>query len=205
MEETLLKLDEYFADKKQKIIYFAGAFIAIFYALYMGIYDLADQSFNDDQSAYNEAQAKYAALEDLESISAQIRKFQQLSVENRQTLSDLKKNNEYLGKEIKDLSDSFFDPNGINPFLNHVSMEARDNGVSVTKVLNNSQSVEKLKFDRLYDVGIKFTNVNFASIVRYVNSLEETNKIIDINNLDLNTSANDINGSLNIIAWGIKY
>ncbi len=204
MEDTLIKLDEYFAEKKQKSLYFIGAFAVICYFFYMTVFPLT-QSFEDDAlSALNSANSNLNRLEDPAKLEAQI-KNKTINLEDaNKKLADLKADDKFLSKEISDLSKSFFDANGVNPFLDHLALEAKKEDIALTEIINGTQPMQPLKFERMYDVNLTFAGANFPNVVRYVNTLERTNNLVDINFLDINVTQNKLSGRMNVISWGVK-
>lgn len=205
MEETLSKLDAYFADKKNKNIYFVAVFFIIVYLIYYVVFDLTQSYYDSQLNAYNNAKAAYAALPEPEDLTNQINLKKAQTAEKKQLLVKLQDNNTYLDARMKVLSDEFYRPEGVNAFMDYLSMQAKKNAISITSIENNSSVSQPLQFSELYNIIIEFKNASFNDIVRYVNSLEETNMIIDIDKISLNSSIKTINGSMNILAWGAKF
>lgn len=205
MEDTLLRIDDYFADKQNKILYFFGLAVIVFAVIYYTLFDFSENIYNESSSAYTQAKNQFDSLDDLDELRGQINKAQAQIEDNKRKLVVLKENNIFLDKEIKKLADNFFKPNDVNLFLDHLSEKALNSGIYVTGILNNGSEIPSLKLEKLYDVGVKFYNASFSSVVNYINSLEDTEAIVDVNLLDLNVSASDVNGTMNVVAWGVKY
>ena len=204
MEDTLTRLDEYFAEKKQKSLYFVGAAVVICYFFYMTVYPLA-QSFEDDAlSALNSANSKLNKLEDPAKLEAQIKGKVANMEEANKKLADVKADDKFISKELETLSKSFFDASGVNPFLDHLALEAKKEDVALTEIVNGTKPMQPLKFEKMYDVNLTFAGANFPNVVRYVNTLERTQSLVDINFLDINVTQNKLSGRMNVISWGVK-
>lgn len=205
MEETLVKLDSFFASKKDKMAYFLGAAILTAFLVYLASWEISEDFFNSKVSSLASANNKYASLKDPNLIKNDIQKQKNYMVSYDKKYKKYQRDNNYLNNSLEKLSDTFFYPNGVNQFLDIIAQKAGTNSIKINEILNLTQDVKNLEFAKLYNINVKFNNANFKNIVSYVNSLEAVNRLIDIDKLDMNASKTDINGSFNIISWGVKY
>ncbi|OCR88786.1 hypothetical protein CFT13S00388_00805 [Campylobacter fetus subsp. testudinum] len=205
IENILSRLDEYFAKKKKNEVYliFVAMFLIISYTVYMFVLDRTSIFYEDKLSGYKSAQEQYLNLKNTDEINSNIAISEKTYNQNISNLKKLKDDNSYLNKELQILSESIFNEKDLNKFLDYLALEAKNNNISVVDITNNSGKIKPLSVEKFYDINVSF-QANFNNIVRYVSTLERSNNVVDIQNLDINVSQNNLNGNLNIIVWGIK-
>lgn len=207
IEELILKLDGYFANKKPseiKLIFIVTFFI-ICYVAYISLYDISDEYRRQNIINKEDLEKSYMELPTPEYLGEVISKKQKELENSLVQLKTLKANNNFLNTELKKLSTSFFNTNDQNLFLNYISKQAEQNSINITNITNNTKPFLQLfTMDKIYDFRITFSS-GFTNLLKYVNSLEELNLVIDIDNIDLNASGSSITGSIDISTWGIKY
>lgn len=207
IEELILKLDGYFANKKPSEIkmVFIATFFIIFYVAYMSLYDISDEYCRQNIINKENLEKSYLELPTPKYLDEVISKKQKELEDSLVQLKALKANNNFLNTELKKLSTSFFDINNQNLFLNYISKQAEQNSINITNITNNTKPLLQLfTMDKIYDFRITFSS-SFTNLLKYINSLEELNLVIDINNIDLNASSLSIIGNMDISTWGIKY
>ncbi|HDX6329412.1 TPA: hypothetical protein RPW53_000288 [Campylobacter fetus subsp. venerealis] len=205
IENILSRLDEYFAKKKKNEVYliFVAMFLIISYTVYMFVLDKTSNFYEEKLSGHHSAQEQYLNLKNTDEINNNIAMSKKTYNQNIFNLQNIKDENSYLSKELKILSQSIFNERDLNKFLDYLALEAKNNNISVIDIINNTGKIKPLSVEKFYDVNVSF-KANFNNIVRYISNLERSNNVIDIQNLDINVSQNNLNGNLNIIVWGIK-
>ncbi|MBL0687331.1 MAG: type 4a pilus biogenesis protein PilO [Sulfurospirillum sp.] len=117
--------------------------------------------------------------------------------------SDKQFANTYIDTKLKELSYLLFNDKNWARFLNSIAFIGEKYDVEIELINNNFfvSSLQEIK--QVLTVKINF-NGEFKNILKFINELEESDLVVDINNLNLKSS-NTIIGTLDIAVWGMKY
>ncbi len=208
MKESFLQnIDEYFQDKSQKdtyLIYFM-IFSIIFSSSYFLLWDIAEKNFK-------------LVKENIININSQLdadNRYLQLNPENTITLltKDIqatkaqmmihKENNNYIKTKIETISSLIYDEVAWGNYLYSISKKAKNNDIKITK-LTNKYNLNKNSFGHILDITIN-TTATYKDTLKFINSLEQSNLVVDIHDFNITTQNQELHTDLNISVWGIAY
>lgn len=203
MESTLEKLDNYFAGKKRSDIYgiYVIVFLVIFFIFYLTIFDPANEYLQNMEAKYQEVMNLQTV--DAGKIQQQINTDAQVLKSSKNDLETITNNNAFLIKGLRSISDNSNRAEN-NQFINYISQQALEYNIGLSNIINNTKPFKPFSIGKTNDIQIVF-NAKFHDLLKFVNTLEQSDLIIDVHSMDINASKNKLNGSMNIISWGIKY
>lgn len=212
-DNTLLKIDNYFENKKSSevSIIISGIFLIVCYFTYILSFDPAQQFHentmlenNQVSTNLNETKNYLASVTVNGDLDFKIKE-QQAKLSNLQSgLEGAKFTNQYFDKKLKELSYLLFNEQNWANFLDSLAYLANQNNVKIVKIANEFKNPTPQKIEQVIDIKLDIQG-SFKNIVGYINSIEESELVVDINHIDINSTTKDLVGNLGIFVWGMKY
>ncbi|EDZ61454.1 hypothetical protein SMGD1_2297 [Sulfurimonas gotlandica GD1] len=206
IEDYLQSIDASFKDKTQKDIYMT--YIMIFGLIFAFSYLLFWES---SQTGFEEKNKQ------ITSISSKInmdKAYLQTNPESKITILDReikkfesqlitqKENNAYIKSKIETISSLIYDERTWGEYLHSVSINAKKHGIKIID-FTNQYSDNNNSFGHILDISLK-TNGNYKDTLRFINSLEQSDLVVDIHDLGIKADKT-LNTELFISVWGITY
>jgi hypothetical protein len=119
-------------------------------------------------------------------------------------LADTQKMNQYFDDKLKELSYLIFSEQSWADFLDNLALLANKNNVKITKISNTFKEPSAKKIEQMLDINISVDG-GFRDIVGYINAIEESKLVVDVSNIDINSTNGKLNGNLGVYVWGMKY
>ena len=107
--------------------------------------------------------------------------------------------NQYFDNKLKELSYLIFNEQSWADFLDNLAFLANKNNVKITKIINTFKEPNAQKIEQVLDVNISVDG-DYRDIVSYINAIEESKLVIDINSTN-----GKLKGNMGIYIWGMKY
>lgn len=119
-------------------------------------------------------------------------------------LQDIKEYNNHFSNKLYELSTLTYNTENWAKFLDSLTSIANENNVKI-KVITSTPKVILVKdVAPVLDIGVQFAG-QFNKVLSFLNSIEESKLVVDINKIDLNSTSTGIFGDINIAIWGIKF
>ena len=118
--------------------------------------------------------------------------------------------NQYVDNKLREVSNVTYNRENWAEFLDSLTEMAVKSNVKVFSITSEEKDVDPktmaLKPQAMLDVGVVMEGT-YHNVLRYINSIEESKMIVDVNKLDINRSSTDgkIGGTIGISIWGVKY
>ena len=119
-------------------------------------------------------------------------------------LADTQKMNQYFDDKLKELSYLIFSEQSWADFLDNLALLANKNNVKITKISNTFKEPSAKKIEQMLDINISVDG-GFRDIVGYINAIEESKLVVDVSNIDINSTNGKLNGNRGVYVWGMKY
>lgn len=201
-------IDEYFEKRKRSEVLLSGLIIGAIFAFisYLYLFPISKKYYKTNLS---ENQSITAKLKDEESFvkSTNAKNIIKNSKNNikslKSKLNTSIKTNTYINEKLKELSYLLFDEKNWAKFLDDISTLAEKNGLKVLKIKNSINEPNPKKIEQILSIDMEILG-SYHSIMKFINSLEQSMIIVDIYNIELKAKR-DIYGRLNIAVWGMKY
>ena len=176
-DNTLTKIDNYFDEKKpsEVTIMLFAALVLSAVIVYYGIIPYA-QNYYDESIRENDR-----ITQDLNKINSYLSTVSQ--GDDRNFMIN-KKQNELLQQQNK-----LADAQNMNQYFDNKLKE-------LSYLIFNEQ--------RSADVNISVDG-DYRDIVSYINAIEESKLVVDVNNIDINSTNGKLKGNMGIYIWGMKY
>ncbi|MDA3046374.1 hypothetical protein OFO10_04310 [Campylobacter sp. VBCF_06 NA8] len=114
----------------------------------------------------------------------------------------------YLDVKLTEISKLTYNEKNWATFMDSLTTLAENNNVKIYNITSSKKepSAENVfKPEALLNIDVKFEGA-FQNVVRYVNLIEQSEMIVDVNKMDINgTEEGKIGGTVGMSIWGVNY
>ena len=212
MMTTLDKIDAILENKKSSELFliYAGIFIIIAAIAYLYIYPFSDRTLRQTKSQLNILKGKilkeqaYIASKTVNGDSYYyIKKAKSDIRRSKEKLQNIIFANGYIDDKLRKLSYLLYNDANWANFLNTITKNAKRYNVSINLIKNRFHKLNYKKVEQALDIEVD-ANGNFHNIIKFINSIEESNLIVDVHTMTMDVKKN-IHVDFDIAVWGIKY
>ena len=209
---TFDKIDNYLKGKKSSelSLVFLMVFVAIGFVVYSSLFPITEKILkktkNSHKSINNKLNQEKAYLNSVTRNGDKNFVIKKMSLEiqkQKKLLEDTKYANAYVDTKLKKLSYLLFNDKNWAKFLDSITFIGQKYGVEISLIDNKFFEPNLQEIKQVLTVNINF-NGEFKNILKFINELEESELVVDINNLNLESS-DTITATLDIAVWGMKY
>lgn len=209
---TFDKLDNYLKDKKSSELSLIFMMLFSFVALivYMYVFPLTEDILKNTQKNHKNIKTKLSQEKAyLNSVTRNgdkqffVKKLTQDVKKKKLLLEDVTYTNAYVDTKLKDLSYLLFNDENWAKFLDSIALVAQKNNIEISLISNNFFEPTLQEIKQVLTVKVDFFG-DFQNVLKFINELEESKLVVDIDNLKLESS-DTINASIDIAVWGMKY
>ena len=202
------KIDEFFLNKKpsESSLVYAGVVLAIGYGVYSFVYPITDEGLKSTKSSIASATQKistensYLSSHSMAMINNSKNKLKHKEVDYDNTLYKMS----YVDNKLTELSYLLFDDKSWAGFVDNISELAKKYSVDIKEISNKFYDPTYQKITHVAEVEVVST-ANTKNMIKFLNAIEESQLVIDVNNIKLDRPENAIEGSFKIAVWGMKY
>ena len=123
-------------------------------------------------------------------------------------LKNIKEEREYLDDKLNEISKLTYNEKNWAKFMDSLSTIAENNNIKIYAIHSDRRepSIKQIfQPEALLDIDVKFEGA-FPNVLRYINLIEQSEMIVDVNRMDINATKNGkIGGSIGISIWGVNY
>jgi len=206
IENYLHKIDSIFKTKstKDKYMVYIMIFGSIFAFSYLLFWDSSLNKFNQQKTQIISIKSKINKDNSylLANTELKIAKLDKDIKDAKAKLLVYKDNNEYIKNKIETISSLIYDERTWGEYLHSISNNAKKHNVKML-YFSNKYALNNKSFGHILDINLKTTG-NYKNTLNFINSLEQSELVVDIHDLNISTS-NKLNSDLNISVWGITY
>lgn len=118
--------------------------------------------------------------------------------------------NKYVDNKLREVSNVTYNRENWAEFLDSLTEMAVKSNVKVFAITSEEKNIDQNKLvlepQAMLDVGVVMEG-SYHNVLRYINAIEESKMIVDVNKLDVNKSITDgkIGGTIGISIWGVRY
>ncbi|QKF64605.1 hypothetical protein [Campylobacter corcagiensis] len=206
------KLDAYLIERgasgAQVVKIGAALFVALI--VYLGVFPYAESYFNENETRLN------TAVKNLNEANNYLRTkndstiatFQNDLANEQRKLDDAIAENDYIDSKLKEISVLTYNEQNWADFLDSLTTFAKEHDVKIYKITSDVvKDVVLQKVQPMLNISIVGEG-NFHSMLKYINSIEESKMVVDVNGLEMNATTKDgksIGSNIKISVWGMKY
>ncbi len=212
-DNTLTKIDNYFDEKKPSevtmmliVAFFLSAAIA-YYAVIPYAQNYYDESIRENDRItqdLNKVNSYLSTVSQGDDRNFMINKKQNELLQQQNKLADVQNMNQYFDNKLKELSYLIFNEQSWADFLDNLAFLANKNNVKITKIINTFKEPNAQKIEQVLDINISVDG-DYRDIISYINAIEESKLVVDVNNIDINSTNGKLRGNMGIYIWGMKY
>ncbi len=126
----------------------------------------------------------------------------------RTNLKNINDERGYLDGKLKEISKLTYNEKNWAKFMDSLSTIAENNNIKIYAIHSDRRepSIKQIfQPEALLDIDVKFEGA-FSNVLRYINLIEQSEMIVDVNKMDINATKNGkIGGSIGISIWGVNY
>lgn len=218
-QTTLDKIDSWFESKGSSANTYLVLALFIAGALaYLALSTGSQEYFDSEQSRLdkvtqnlNEATNSLNAFGPLgDGAYSQIKNKEVVLKGEKARLNETIDSNQYVDNKLREVSNVTYNRENWAEFLDSLTEMAVKSNVKVFAITSEEKDIEQktlvLEPQAMLDVGVVMEGT-YHNVLRYINAIEESKMIVDVNKLDINKSSTDgkIGGSIGISIWGVRY
>ena len=209
---TFEKIDDYLKDKKSSelTLVFFMVFVVIGFVIYSLVFPTTEKMLKKAQNSHKSIHSKLNKENAyLNSVTRNgdrnfiIKKMNSELEREKITLKNTKHVNAHIDTRLKELSSLLFNDKNWAKFLDSIAFTAQKYGIEVALIGNSFFEPSLQEITQVLTVKVDF-NGEFNNILKFINELEESELVVDIGTLKLESS-DTITGTLDIAVWGMKY
>ena len=212
-DNTLTKIDNYFDEKKPSevtmmliVAFFLSATIA-YYAVIPYAQNYYDDSIRENDQItkdLNKVNSYLSTVSQGSDRNFMINQKQNELMQQQNKLVDAQNMNQYFDNKLKELSYLIFNEQSWADFLDNLAFLANKNNVKITKIINTFKEPNAQKIEQVLDINISVDG-DYRDIISYINAIEESKLVVDVNKIDINSTDGKLKGNMGIYIWGMKY
>ena len=209
-DNTLTKIDNYFDEKKPSevtmmliVAFFLSVAIA-YYAVIPYAQNYYDDSIRENDQItkdLNKVNSYLSTVSQGSDRNFMINKKQNELMQQQNKLADAQNMNQYFDNKLKELSYLIFNEQSWADFLDNLAFLANKNNVNI---INTFKEPNAQKIEQVLDINISVDG-DYRDIISYINAIEESKLVVDVNNIDINSTNGKLKGNMGIYIWGMKY
>lgn len=226
-ENLFDKIDSYYEKQPNSNVFYMTIFLFLMlfgYLIYDYTYESSEEYVATETQKLDNAKAELQKLDDFierERQNSQIQRLTQeiMSVDKRKKEVDAE--NLYFDEKLRDASRLLYNQKNWSEFMAKIDDISRKYNVVLGDVNSSVNDLVSQKVEEVFNVNFSIVG-KFQNILQFVNSLEQSIDVVDVNmlkldkinnNNDSNEQANnsevkytsDIKADIKISIWGIKY
>ena len=210
MKESILdKIDNELSSKSKDQAQMLMLVVALLVAflVYLVVFPMAQEYFDEKQNALNNINRE------LSNVDAYLRNNDEAKITASQNElnekiarhDSLVYQNNYIDNKLKELSQISYNEQNWAGFLDSLTKSAKENGIKVKSISSKTLGDKQLGVHPMLDVNIDIEG-GFHSVLKYINDIEESKMVVDLNGLDINSTSDiTVGGDIKVSVWGIKH
>ena len=216
-DNTFTKIDNYFDGKKPSevtmmlLVALVLSGVIIYYAIIQYAQDYFDSSIASNTQITKDLDEVNSFLDGVSQNNDRnndrnfkINQEQNRLKQQQEKLADAKNTNQYFDDKLRELSYLIFNEQSWADFLDSLAFLANKNNVKITKIVNTFKEPNAKKIEQILDINVSVDG-NYKDIIAYINAIEESKLVVDINGIDINSTDGKLKGNMGIYIWGMKY
>lgn len=216
-DNTLVKIDNYFDGKKPSEVTLMLIMTLVLSGViaYYAVIQYAEDYYDDSMLINSQTTEKLNKVNAyLDSVSQnndrnndrnfKINQKQNELKQRQNELADAKNMNQYFDNKLRELSYLIFNEQSWADFLDSLALLANKNNVKITKIVNTFKEPNAQKIEQILDINVSVDG-NYKDIIGYINAIEESKLVVDVNGIDINSTDGKLKGNMGIYIWGMKY
>ena len=202
------QIDDFFNTKKpsEATMYLAVIGFGIAYLVYQFVYLETDKSLKNTQSEIVSVKQKINTEKNyLSANSVALLNSKKVAFKNKKVaFDDAIYKMSYVDNTLTELSYLLFDDDSWANFVDNISYLAKKYHVNIDEIGNKFYTPTFQKITHVVEVDVK-SNANMKNMLKFLNAIEESQLVVDINNIQMIKPKKNVEATFKIAVWGMKY
>ena len=202
------QIDNFFNSKKpSEASMFMGVIaLGIAYVVYQFVYLETDKNLENTKSEIVSVQQKinteknYLNMNSMASLNRLKADLKNKKIAFDDTIYKMS----YVDNTLTELSYLLFDDDSWANFVDNISFLAKKYHVNIEEIGNKFYTPTFQKITHVVEVEVK-SNAKLKNMVKFLNAIEESQLVVDVNEIQLEKPKENVEGSFKIAVWGMKY
>ncbi len=207
-KSILDKIDDYFAKEKPSTLQMAyvGVAALIGYMVYAYVYPITDEQLKSTKSQIESTTKKvnekknYLSSHSMAALNRGKNELRQKEIE----YDNIIYKTSYVDNKLTELSYLLFDDKSWAAFVDNISELAKKYNVDIKMISNRFYEPTYKKITHVAEVDV-VSSASTKDMMKFLNAIEESQLVIDVNDIKLDRPEDKIEGSFKIAVWGMKY
>ncbi len=202
------KIDDYFAKEKPSTLQMAyiGVAALIGYMVYTYVFPVTDEALKMTKSKIQSTTQKlnqeknYLSTHNAQTLNRARVALKQKKIEYDNTIYKIS----YVENKLTELSYLLFDDKSWAAFVDNISELAKKYNIDIQEIGNKFYDPTYKKITHVAEVDV-VSSGKTKDMLKFLNAIEESQLVIDINDIKLQKPDKMVEGSFKIAVWGMKY
>jgi hypothetical protein len=202
------QIDEYFYSKKSSevsVLYMATALV-IGFLVYQFVFLQTDKDLRTTENKLRQIKQKVSNERNYlsENTVATLNEKKEIVKSKYERLDNILYKMSYVDNTLTELSYLLFDDNSWAGFVDHISKLAKKYDVSIKEIGSKFYEPSFKEITHVVEVDVK-SKAKFKNMVKFLNAIEESQLVVDVNDINMSNPDGKVDGVFKIAVWGMKY
>jgi hypothetical protein len=207
-KDLFSQIDEFFNEKKSSevsMFYFVAALL-IAYVVYEFIYMETDKKLQMTQNQIVQIKSKINKERNYlaQNTPQKVAMLQKVVKDKKKRFDDALYQISYVDNTLTELSYLLFDDENWAKFVDNIAALAKKYHVEIKEIGNKFFNPTYQKITHVVVVDVK-SRANFTNLMKFINEIEESPLVIDIDQLKMFKPDDKVLSEFRIAVWGMKY
>jgi len=202
------RIDDYFAKEKPSTLQMAyvGVMALIGYGVYTFVFPITDENLKNTKSNISSINQKISQDKTYLSTHspAILNSKRALLAKKEREYDNTIYKMSYVDNKLTELSYLLFDDKSWANFVDNISELAKKYNIAIKEIGNKFYKPTYKKITHVAEVDV-VSSGKTKDMIKFLNAIEESKLVIDVNNIKLDRPDENIEGSFKIAVWGMKY
>ncbi len=202
------QVDDYFSKQSstnQKLLYGVGALVAGYIAWSL-VSPITQSALDETKRSLKSMQQKLKKTNEyLASHSdAKLRKLKQTIAAKKRQYDNVIYKISYVDNKLNELNYLLFNDESWANFVDKISELGKKYSVDIKEINNRFYDPSFKKISHVVEVDVK-SKAKVKDMIKFLNAIEESQLVIDVNNIKMQKPGEGIESEFKIAVWGMKY
>ncbi len=207
-KDLFSQIDAFFQGKKSSEVsmFYLIAALLIAYLVYQFVYFETDKQLKSTENKIVQIKKKVNTERNYlaQNTPAKLASLQKLVREKKQAFDDTLYKISYVDNTLTELSYLLFDDENWAKFVDNISALAKKYHVDIQEIGNKFYNPTFQKITHVVEIDV-VSKAKFTNLMKFINEIEESPLVIDINEIEMSKPDDKILSSFKIAVWGMKY
>lgn len=207
-KDLFSQIDAFFQEKKESEVkmFYLIAVLLIAYLVYQFVYMETDKQLKETENKIVQIKQKVNTERNYlaQNTPQRLKSLQALVQKKKQIFDDTLYKISYVDNTLTELSYLLFDDENWAKFVDNIAALAKKYHVDIQEIGNKFYNPTFQKITHVVEIDV-VSRAKFTNLMKFINELEESPLVIDINEIKMSKPDDKILSRFKIAVWGMKY